>query len=155
MKNVFLIFITFILMLFLIACENTTNQDMPEAIGEKENEAVNDTQESNNNNEEPEEINLDWPKDKLPSGVPELKGITITKISDIENGIEITFTGCDENETKMYTVKLKNSGWDFQTNNDETGKTVFATKQNESLVFFSPIYDDTNDIGTITYTKAE
>lgn len=59
--------------------------------------------------------------------------------------------GCDEDETKKYTNLLKNAGWDFETQNTEAGKTVLASKDKESLIFFSPIYDDENDTGSITY----
>ncbi|MDX1358002.1 MAG: hypothetical protein R3232_04140 [Clostridia bacterium] len=155
MKNVLLIILVFVLTLFLVACTNTSKNELPEAIGQVTNEASNNMQDSDNSNDKSEVADLDWPKDRLPKTVPKLKGVTFTAITDIENGIEITFIDCDQNETKMYTYNLEKAGWTFDTTNTEAGKTVMATRQNESLIFFSPIYDDSNDIGTLTYTKID
>ena len=130
MKKILIILLSVLLSMFLIACGTSVNEGSAAMS---------------------EETVLTWPKDKLGS-VPQLKGITITEITDIENGVLMTFEGCDEKETKMYTYQLTKEGWEFTTENTDEGKTAFASKQNESLIFFSPIYDGNNEIGTITYT---
>ena len=154
MSKVLKIMIVFALIIFLISCRSTKN-DLPGAIGDSSNDASKENQTSEITDEASETVDLDWPKSRLSKNVPKLKGVTITAITDIENGLLITFIDCDQNETKMYTYNLEKAGWTFETTNTEAGKTVTATRQNESLIFFSPIYDDSNDVGTLTYTKTD
>ncbi len=133
MKKIFLVFLIALLSLVLIACAGVANNST----------------DSNSNDAMQQKVNLPWPKDLLPKSVPQLKGITITEIADIEDGVMITFEGCSANETKLYVNQIKNAGWDFKTSNDESGKTVTASKPNETLIFISS--PDTED-GSIAYT---
>ena len=50
---------------------------------------------------------------------------------------------------ELYINQLKNAGWDFKTSNDENGKTVTASKPNETLIFISS--PETED-GSIAYS---
>lgn len=143
MKRIFLILLSAILSLFLIACGILTN----EPSGKTDNNAL----DSNDSDVIIEEIELTWPDDKLSESVPRLKKITITKITDLENGLLIDFGDCDQTDTKLYINLLNNAGWEIQTKNTETGKTVTASKQQESLIFFS----SENGTGSITYSSTD
>jgi hypothetical protein len=133
MKRLLFMLLTIMLSLFLVACaaSGTTSGSNSGTDSETSTEVV----------------KLTWPKDKLGS-VPQLKGITITDITDAENGVSIAFEGCDSNKTKMYIEQLKRADWEFKTLNTEEGKFVTCDKPGEHMVFFSA----ESGAGTIVYS---
>ena len=98
-------------------------------------------------NTDSEVVKLIWPKDKLGS-TPQLKGITITDITDAENGVSIAFEGGDSNTAKMYIEQLKRADWEYKTLTTEEGKFVTCEKPGEHMVFFSA----ESGAGTIVYS---
>ena len=116
----------FLLAIFMVACGNGTDSSS-------------------------QVTSLSWPKESLAPYVPELKGIAIASIDDTEGGIEISFTGCDSDKTKRYIGSLQGEGWAVETDNQDAGKTVTATRQSEVVIFFSA----PDGSGYLTYEGAE
>ncbi len=120
MKKTLFILLTIILSLLLVACTASVSTT---AVTNAETEA-----------DPTEKIKLTWPTDKLGS-VPQLKGITITGITDIENGVSLTYEGGDDTTAKMYIEQLKRADWEYTTLNSEEWKIVTCDKPGEHLVF--------------------
>ena len=140
MKKTLFILLAIILSLLLVACAasvSTTAETtaVTNAETDAETDAVTDAKTDAKTDTEPtEKIKLTWPTDKLGS-VPQLKGITITGITDTENGVSVTFEGGDDTTAKMYIEQLKRADWEYKTLNDEVGKIVTCDKPGEHLVF--------------------
>ena len=153
MKKTFFILLAIILSLSFVACAasvSTTAETSAEttAVTGAETTAVTNAEtDAEADAEATVKINLTWPKDKLGS-VPQLKGITITGITDTENGVSLTFEGGDDSTAKMYIEQLKRADWEYTTLNDEFGKTVTCSKPGENMVFVSK----KSGIGSIVYS---
>lgn len=150
MKKIFAILLTLVLLLLLIGCERPADEDTPDSTsGEVTVKESNENAPDSKDGETAvKEITYDWPKDKLSKSVPKLKKITITDITEDENGITIIFKDYDKSKAKVYINDLKNKGWDFQIVNNEIGKIVTATKDQESLIFTS----SEDGTGSIVYS---
>ncbi|MBT3319493.1 MAG: hypothetical protein HN389_06945 [Clostridia bacterium] len=140
MKKTFFILLAIILSLLLVACAasvSTTAETSAEttAVANAETDTEADVEtDAEADVETTVKIKLTWPKDKLGS-VPQLKGITITDITDTEDGVSLTYEGGNDDTAKMYIEQLKRADWEYKTLNDEIGKIVTCSKPGEHLVF--------------------
>ncbi len=150
MKKIFAILLTSVLLLMLIGCERTADEDTPDSTGDEVTvkESDENVPDSKDGETAVKEITYDWPKDKLPKYVPKLKKITITDITEDTSGITIVFRGLDETMTKKYINDIKKEDWDIEIVNSETEKVVTATKGQESLIFTESI----DGTGSIVYS---
>lgn|GEM_PF-3318956 len=83
-----------------------------------------------------DENGMAWPSDKLPSSVPEISGVKVVMVLDMDEGVMVAFENCDKAAAEAYIAKLKSAGWatGMELNADD-GYTGFFTKGNESISF--------------------
>lgn len=100
------------------------------------------------------EDGMEWPDDKLPKSVPELKGIKVVSVSSIGGGVLIGFEECDKSEAETYVKQIKNTGWIvlMEANESDGGMLMTNNDAAESLMF---VWNTDDNSGVVTYTPAE
>jgi len=102
---------------------------------------------------EGDEDGMAWPGDKLPSSVPEISGVKVVMVMDMDGGVLVAFEGCEQATADAYIAQLAGAGWDSSMNlNSDEGYTIFFEKGNEVLQFGWSKADKT---GSILYGISE
>ena len=104
---------------------------------------------------EGDEDGMPWPSDKLPSNVPELKGVKVITTMDAGAGISIMFEGCDNGEGEAYIRALTAAGWNITMEMESEGlHTIMCDNGKNEFLHFSWIEEE-EGAGSITFGNAE
>jgi hypothetical protein len=115
--------------------------------------SINISGEDGNINIQGDENGMPWPSDKLPSSVPEISGVTVVMVMDMDEGVMVAFEDCDQAAAESYISTIKGSGWstDMELNSDD-GYTGIFSNGNETLTFGWSSSDAT---GSVMYGMTE
>jgi len=102
---------------------------------------------------ESSEDGMPWPSDELPANVPELKGIIVVSVANVNEGVLIGFEGCDNDEALTYKEEITSAGWNvlLDMGADTGGMLTTSNDDGETLMF---VWDTEEEGGAITYTPA-
>lgn len=99
-----------------------------------------------------DEDGMPWPGDKLPSNVPEVKGVKVISVMDVGEGVYISFENCSNDIGENYIKEIENSGWEITFSMDQEGyHTIIANNNNDEMLQFG--WDEEDNFGDLTYGK--
>ena len=95
-----------------------------------------------------------WPADKMPSYVPELKGVTFVGTTYTDPVVSVFFEGCSDSIAAAYTAQMEADGWEIVTTLDVEGTHQVQAK-NASDEWLQFTWTDEDGSGGLTYSGTE
>jgi hypothetical protein len=125
-----------------------TQMDMDMDIDE-DGGSINISGDDGNISIEGSEDGMPWPGDKLPSGIPEVPGVTVVMVMDMDGGVLVGFENFDEATAQAYIAQLEGMGWESVMEfNDEDGYSNMFSNQDATLQL---TWTSDDSAGTLTY----
>ncbi len=95
------------------------------------------------------EDGMPWPGDKLPSSVPEISGVTVVMVMDMDGGVLVGFENFDEAAAAAYVTQLKGMGWEsvMEYTDDESYSSILSNGDETLQIGWS----SEDNAGTLTY----
>lgn len=163
MKKILFVLLIALLVIGLIACGKSMGEKAVENMieGMMENEGVDvdvddggdtvtiDTGEGEMVIESDED-GMAWPGGKLPSNVPEVKGVKVVGVIDVGSGIVVTFENCSKKNADDYISQMKANGWEISFDMEADGaRIVMAGNNKDEMMQFG--WEEESGDGEITY----
>lgn len=128
--------------------QDDTQMDMDMDIDE-DGGSINISGDDGNISIEGSEDGMPWPGDKLPSGIPEVPGVKVVMVMDMDGGVLVGFENFDEATAQAYISQLEGMGWESVMEfNDEDGYSNMLSNQDATLQL---TWTSDDSAGTLTY----
>jgi len=95
-----------------------------------------------------------WPADRMPSYVPEPKGVTFAGVTAVDPVISVYFEGCSDSIAAAYAAQMQASGWEIITTLDVEGTHQIQAK-NASDEWLQFTWTEEDGSGGLTYSGTE